>query len=519
MQSASSAMPPSLTNALEMKEIVKEFTGVRALNRVSFSVRKGEIHSLCGENGAGKSTLMKILSGVYPHPSYGGEIVVEGRRQEFQNTRASENAGIAIIHQELSLVKEMTVGENIFIGHEPTRFGIIDWDKVYSRTHELLKSIGLDVNPRQKIKYLGIGQQQLVEIAKALNQNPKILVLDEPTSALTESEVRTLLAILKKLRDQGVSCIMISHKLNEVFEISDRITVLRDGQSVSTYEAKEVTEAKIISDMVGRELKDLYPKGTRSFGETVLEVKDLTVDHPSIPGRKVLTKVSFRVKAGEVVGIAGLMGAGRSELLMTLFGAYAGKSRGEVRLHGKRVHIKSPHDAIVQGMSLLTEDRKRYGLVLDQSVLKNITLAGLNRLAPLGVVDVNQEVTVGKRYAKELRVKAPSLDAPVATLSGGNQQKVVLAKCLMTEPEVLFLDEPTRGIDVGARAEIYQLMNDLAAKGLAIVMISSELPEVLGMSDRVLVMSEGHLTADFTAAEATQEKIMAAATAAKKSGA
>ena len=499
-------------NVLEMRGITKEFPGVKALNGVTFSVRKGEIHAICGENGAGKSTLMKILSGFYPHGTYSGEIRVDGKPQTYRSTRDSERAGIGIIYQELSLVKEMTVGENIFIGREPSTLGVIHWDQVYSRSKELLDSIGLKVNPRMKVKYLGIGQKQLIEIAKALSQSPRILVLDEPTSALSESEVATLLRILRKLKEQGVSSILISHKLNEVFEISDRITVFRDGKSVATHVASESSESRIIRDMVGRELKDLYPRVNKELGDTVLEVRNLTAHDPAVPGRLLLNQIGFTVRKGEVLGIAGLMGAGRSELLMALFGAFPGKFSGEVILEGKRLKIKSPHEAIFAGMSLVSEDRKRFGLVLEQTVMKNMTLAGLSRIFRFGVLDSSKEVSVSQGYVKSLRVKTPSLDALVKNLSGGNQQKVVLAKCLMTEPKVLFLDEPTRGIDVGARAEIYHLINDLAAQGMAIVMVSSELPEVLGMSDRVLVMSAGRVTAEFATADATQESIMAAAT-------
>ena len=502
----------NIQHVLEMRKITKEFPGVKALKGVSFDVIPGEIHALCGENGAGKSTLMKILSGLYPSGSYGGDIVLKGASQAFRNTRDSERAGIAIIHQELSLIKEMTVGENIFIGREPNFLGVIDWDKVYSDSKKLLDSIGLNVNPRQQVKYLGIGQQQLVEIAKALSQKPELLVLDEPTSALMGSEVQVLLNILKQLRAQGVSCIMISHKLNEVFDIADRITVLRDGQSIATHRASDVNESRIISDMVGRELKDLYPRVSRMPGELALEVKNLNVEHAEIPGRKVLQDISFSVRKGEILGIAGLMGAGRTELLNTLFGAYPGKWTGSVALEGKAVHLRSPHDAITAGLALVTEDRKRQGLILEDTVIKNMTLAGLRKVFPLGIVDSNREVGYGNKYVKMLRVKTPSLNTFVKNLSGGNQQKVVLAKCLITEPKVLFLDEPTRGIDVGARAEIYQLMNELAAQGLAIVMVSSELPEVLGMSDRVLVMNAGRFTAEFKSQEASQEKIMAAAT-------
>jgi D-xylose transport system ATP-binding protein len=505
-------MNQSSSPALEMRGISKEFPGVKALERVSFSVGEGEIHSLCGENGAGKSTLMKILAGFYPYPSYEGEVFVGGKLSRFHHIRESEHAGIAIIYQELSLIPEMTIGENIFLGREPATLGVINWHDVYSRTHELLSSIGLTINPRERVKNLGIGQQQLVEIAKALSQNPKILVLDEPTSALTESEIKILLDLLLRLKNRGVSCIMISHKLNEVLEISDRVTVLRDGKSIASYPIAEATESRIISDMVGRELKDLFPRVAKTLGAPVFEVRGISVNKPGQPGRMLLNNISFQVRRGEVLGIAGLMGSGRSELLMRIFGSLKGTGSGEIFLGGKKLKINSPHDAIENGLALLTEDRKRYGLLLQESVLKNLSLSSLMRMARSGIINRNREAVVGTKYAKELKVKTANLETAVKNLSGGNQQKVVLAKCLMTEPKVLFLDEPTRGIDVGAKAEIYGLINTLAAQGMAIVMVSSELPEVLGMSDRVVVMSEGKITGEFTAEEATQEKLMTAAT-------
>lgn len=498
---------------LEMRSITKEFPGVKALDGVTFDLFAGEFHSLVGENGAGKSTLMKVLSGVYPFGSYGGDIVVDGSVKQFKTVREAEHAGIAIIFQELSLVKELTVGENIFLGREPSKFGVINWTELYSRASKLLKDLNLPINPKTPVGNLGIGQQQLVEIAKALSQNANILVLDEPTAALTESEVETLFDILRSLKARGVGMIYISHKLDEVFEMSDRITVLRDGQTVGTQNASDLTKDKVIALMVGRDVGDIFPKVEHEFGEVALEVKNLTSQDIEHLNKNVVKNVSFSVRRGEVLGISGLMGAGRSELLMSLFGAHPGRVTGEVYVSGKRVEMKTPRDAIQQGIGFVTEDRKRLGLILEQSILNNMTLAGLKEISGKFVTNVGRERKTGEKAKVDLKVKANSVDTIVGTLSGGNQQKVVLAKWLVTNPKILFLDEPTRGIDVGAKQEIYANINELAKKGLAIVLVSSELPEVLGMSDRVIVLHEGQVTGEFTRAEATPEKVMAAATA------
>ena len=501
---------------LEMKQITKEFPGVKALDGVTFDLHAGEFHSLVGENGAGKSTLMKVLSGVYPFGTYGGDIVVEGQIQQSKNIRDAENAGIAIIFQELSLVKELTVGENIFLGKAPSKFGVINWSELYQKAGKLLKDLNLPIDPRTPVGNLGIGQQQLVEIAKALSQNARILVLDEPTAALTESEVETLFAILEKLRKRGVGMIYISHKLDEVFAMSNRITVLRDGKTVGTHNAKDLTKDKIISLMVGRDVGEIFPESLHNFGETVLEVKNLTAHDFDNPQKKIVNDVSFSVKKGEVVGIAGLMGAGRSELLMSIFGAWQGRTSGDVYVEGSKVNIYSPAEAIRNGIGFVTEDRKRFGLILDQTILDNSTLAGLKRISGAFLVNRSRETIATKKVMSSLHVKANSPMTVTGTLSGGNQQKVVLGKWLLTNPKVLFLDEPTRGIDVGAKQEIYAEINKLAATGLAIVMVSSELPEVLGLSDRVLVLHEGKLTGEFTRNEATPEKVMIAATGESK---
>ena len=496
---------------LEMRNITKEFPGVKALDGVTFDLQAGEFHALVGENGAGKSTLMKVLSGVYPFGTHGGEIVVEGETKQFKTVRDAENAGIAIIFQELSLVKELTVGENIFLGREPSRFGVINWTELYQKAGKLLQDLNLPISARTPVGNLGIGSQQLVEIAKALSQSAKILVLDEPTAALTESEVETLFEILRGLKARGVGMIYISHKLGEVFEMSDRITVLRDGRTVGTNDAKNLTVEKIIAQMVGREVGDVFPKVAHEFGETVLEVKNLT-SFDGETNKKLVDDVSFNVRRGEVLGIAGLMGAGRSELLMSIFGAHLGKTSGEIFVEGKKVSVDSPSAAIAGGIGFVTEDRKRFGLILEQTISDNVTLAGLKQVGGSFLTSQTKETIAAKKSMQDLRVKANSPLTITGTLSGGNQQKVVLGKWLLTNPKVLFLDEPTRGIDVGAKQEIYAYINELAKNGLAIVMVSSELPEVLGLSDRVLVLHEGKLTGEFSRTEATAERVMAAAT-------
>ncbi len=495
-----------------MREITKTFPGVRALDGVTFDLNQGEVHALVGENGAGKSTLMKILGGVYPHPQYGGAISIEGTEQHFAGVREAAKAGIAVIYQELSLVREMSVGENIFLGREPRKLGVIRWEELYRRARELLADLHLEIDPHVPVRSLGIGQQQLVEIAKALSQNARILVLDEPTAALTDSEVETLFVILDKLRARGVGMIYISHKLNEVFRISDRITVLRDGKTVDTNVTSNWTESQVIARMVGREVGDIFPQVDHVQGEVVFEVRNISVEDPVIAGKKLVDNVSFAVRRGEVLGIAGLMGAGRSDLLMAIFGAHAGRVSGEIEIEGRRVHITSPAEAIKHGIGFVTEDRKRFGLVLDQTILNNMTLACLRRVSGRFITSIDAESAAGERAMKDLRVKANSIFTIAGTLSGGNQQKIVLAKWLLTNPRVLFLDEPTRGIDVGAKQEIYGQINQLAKAGLAIVLVSSELPEVLGMADRVLVLHEGKVTGEFSRSAATPENVMACAT-------
>ncbi|MEN8907049.1 MAG: xylose ABC transporter ATP-binding protein [Clostridiales bacterium] len=503
---------------LEMINVTKEFPGVKALENVSFKLKKGTIHSLCGENGAGKSTLMKVLSGVYPNGTFQGEIIVKSKAEKFNNIKDSEKVGISIIYQELALVKQMNVCENIFLGNEINKIGVINLDKAFLETEKLLKEVGLNINPATKVGYLGIGQQQLIEIAKAISKDTDILILDEPTAALNEAETDNLLNLLIKLKDQGVTLIYISHKLNEVFRISDYITILRDGKTVGTYERDQLNEDKVISLMVGRELTQRFPKGNHKAKNVVMEVKNWTVFDRELPDKKVLDNINFTARGGEILGIAGLMGAGRTELFTSIFGAYEGKKQGEVFINGKRLNCKNPKECIKRGLSYLSEDRKRYGLVLMMDICNNITMASLDSISKFKVIDNNLEVIKSNEYVNDLRIKTPSIEQLTKNLSGGNQQKVVLAKWLMAKPKVLVLDEPTRGIDVGAKFEIYNLMNKLVEDGVSIIMISSELPEILGMSDRILVIHEGKITGNIMRNEASQEKILYYATGGNGNG-
>lgn len=497
---------------LEMRSIVKEFPGVRALDGVSFALEKGQFHALVGENGAGKSTLMKVLSGVYPHGTFDGEIVVDGTPRHFAGVRDSESAGVAVIYQELSLVNELTVAENIYLGREPSRFGIIDRRDLYRSAARLLDELHLKIDPHAEAGTLGIGQQQIVEIAKALSQDARVLVLDEPTAALTESEVDTLFEILGSLKAKGVGLVYISHKLDEVFRASDRITVLRDGRTVGSYARGGVNRNALIAAMVGREVGDIFPKPEHHLGEVALEARGVTVFSNSQPAKRLVDNVAFTVRRGEVLGIAGLMGSGRSELLSAIFGAWTGNKKGDVCVDGRRINIESPADAIAHGIGFVTEDRQRFGLVADQTIADNITLSALPRISGRLLTNDRRETAAAASSMQGLRIRALSPSVLVNTLSGGNQQKVVLGKWLLTRPKVLLLDEPTRGIDVGAKQEIYTEINKLASDGLAIVLVSSELPEVLGLADRVLVMHEGRVTGEFARDEATPESVMAAAT-------
>lgn len=503
------------TPLLEMKSITKEFPGVKALNNVSFRVKAGEIHCLVGENGAGKSTLMKVLSGVYPHGEYTGQILINGQEQRFRGIRDSEKAGIAIIYQELALFPDLTVYENIFVGNENRRGFLMDWNETIKKASEMLAKVKLNVNPSEKIKNLGVGKQQLVEIAKALSKEVKLLILDEPTAALNEDDSANLLSLLRGLKEHGVTCIMISHKLKEVIQIADSVTVLRDGQTICTLDAHqgEVSEGVLIKNMVGREIDNIYPRREHVVpGEVVLEVKNWNAYDPTL-GRAVLKDVNFNVRKGEIVGFAGLMGSGRTELALSLFGnpdAY--RISGELQIDGKPRQFTHPQEAIRAGMAYVTEDRKGDGLILIQDVKQNITLANLRAIATRGIVDNNAEIKHATEYKNSLNIKTPSIEQTVGNLSGGNQQKVSVAKWLFAKPNILILDEPTRGIDVGAKYEIYTIMNRLIEQGMSILMISSELPEILGMSDRIYIVSTGRISGELPIEEATQEKIMHLAT-------
>ncbi|MFW5631124.1 MAG: ATP-binding cassette domain-containing protein [Acetivibrio ethanolgignens] len=496
---------------LEMQGITKVFPGVRALDDVTLKVKQGTIHSICGENGAGKSTLMKVLSGVYPYGSYEGKIIYKGKEMTFKDIKESEAAGIVIIHQELTLIPELSIMENIFMGNEMVRHGLIDWSLTRQRTIELLQRVGLSIEPDVLIKNLGVGQQQMAEIAKALSKNVQLLILDEPTSALNEKDSENLLLLMRDLKSKGITCIMISHKLNEIAEISDAVTVIRDGHTVETYavEAGHVDEDRIIRAMVGRSIENRYPPHEAHPGEVVFKVSDWNVEDPNIPGRMICKNSSFFVRAGEIVGFAGLVGAGRTELMRSIFGHNYGIYRGgTIEIKGKKANITSVSSAVGHGLAYVPEDRKNLGLNLLDSIRKTIVSANLRAILQGRLLDSQKELQVAQKYRASLGIKTKDVNYGVTTLSGGNQQKVVLGKWLFTEPEVLILDEPTRGIDVGAKFEIYKLIHEIADQGKAVILISSELPELLGMSDRIYTIFEGSITGVLNRSEADQEKLM-----------
>jgi putative multiple sugar transport system ATP-binding protein len=498
---------------LEMRGITKTFPGVKALENVNLSVMPAEIHAVVGENGAGKSTLMKVLSGVYPAGTYDGAIDFEGQERKFNTIADSENTGIVIIHQELALVPLLSIAENIFLGQETAKHGVINWFEAFGRTRALLDKVGLKEHPNTLITNIGTGKQQLVEIAKALNKKVKLLILDEPTSSLNETDSNALLALLREFKAHGISSILITHKLNEVSKVADRITVLRDGKTVDTLDCKaeKVSEDRIIKAMVGREMNDRYPARDAKVGAPIFEVKNWSVYHPLHADRQVIKGVDLNVRAGEVVGIAGLMGAGRTELAMSIFGrAYGRKITGEVKIHGQPADVSTIPKAMDAGLAYVTEDRKTYGLVLIDHIKHNVTLANLEGVSNNMVVDELKELSVANKYRKELAIRCSGVFQTTVNLSGGNQQKVVLSKWLFSGPDVLILDEPTRGIDVGAKYEIYGIINQLAEAGKAVIVISSEMPELLGISDRIYVMNEGRFVAEMPARDATQEKIMRA---------
>ncbi|MBP3633997.1 MAG: sugar ABC transporter ATP-binding protein [Oscillospiraceae bacterium] len=497
---------------LEMKNITKEFPGVKALDNVNLQVKKGTIHALVGENGAGKSTLMNVLSGIYPYGTYEGDIVYEGDVCKFAKITDSEEKGIVIIHQELALVPYMTIGENMFLGNEQGKAFAIDWDTTYAEADKYLKVVGLNESSRTLIKDIGVGKQQMVEIAKALAKNARLLILDEPTSSLNEEDSRALLDLLLRFKSEGMTCIIISHKLNEVSYVADEITVIRDGATIETIDnaGHDIDEDRIIRGMVGREIEDRFPKRPGvQIGDMAMEVKNWSVYHPLYQEKKVVDNVSFHVRKGEVVGISGLMGAGRTELAMSLFGkSYGTGITGTLELGGKPVTLRNERAAIKAGLAYVTEDRKGNGLILSNPIRVNTTLANLDGVTKNGVIDQDKEYAVADEYRQKLRTKCTGVEQNVGNLSGGNQQKVLLAKWMFADPDILILDEPTRGIDVGAKYEIYCIINDLVAQGKSVIMISSELPEVLGMSDRIYVMNEGCIVGEFQQEDASQEAIM-----------
>ena len=501
-------------NILVMKNITKEFPGVKALDNVTFEVRRGEIHALVGENGAGKSTLMNVLSGTYPYGSYTGDIVYNDEICKFGKLRDSEEKGIVIIHQELALIPELSIGENMFLGNERGKSFAINWDETYAEADKYLKIVGLSESSKTLIKDIGTGKQQLVEIAKALAKHAKLLILDEPTSSLNEEDSKALLDLLLRFKNEGMTSIIISHKLNEVSYVSDSITIVRDGKTIETLKkgVDDLSEDRIIKGMVGRDLSDRFPKRESQVrDEIALEVKDWCAYHPTYSEKKVVDNVSFYVKKGEVVGFSGLQGAGRTELAMSVFGhSYGSNISGTVKINGKEVKMTSSKEAIEAGLAYVTEDRKGNGLILSNPIRINTTLANLNGVSNHGVIDTDKEYMVAEDYRQKLKTKCLNVEMKVGNLSGGNQQKVLLAKWMYADPDILILDEPTRGIDVGAKYEIYCIINQLVSEGKAVIMISSELPEVLGMSDRIYVMNEGKIVGEFDAADATQEKIMGA---------
>lgn len=497
---------------LEMRSIIKEFPGVRALDNVNLEVEQGEIHALVGENGAGKSTLMNVLSGIYPYGTYQGDIVYDGEVCKFGKINDSESKGIVIIHQELALVPYLTIGENMFLGNEQGRASRIDWDKTYDLAAKYLKTVGLEESPRTLIRDIGVGKQQLVEIAKALTKNVRLLILDEPTASLNETDSQKLLDLLLQFKAQGMTCIIISHKLSEVSYVADKITIIRDGATIETLVkgVDDFHEERIIKGMVGRELVDRFPKRESHIGDVVMEVQDWCAEHPTYAGRMVCNHVSMNVRRGEIVGVSGLMGAGRTELAMSIFGrSYGANIKGSLLLNGQEVRLHSVTDAINHKLAYVTEDRKGNGLILSETIRENTTMARMERISRHQVLDKDLEIKYANEYKEILRTKCAGIEQNVGNLSGGNQQKVLLSKWMFAEPDVLILDEPTRGIDVGAKYEIYCIMNDLVSQGKAVLMISSEMPELLGMCDRIYVMNEGSVVGELTHEQASQERIMA----------
>ena len=494
---------------LKFDGVTKRFPGVLALDHVSFELRESEILGLCGENGAGKSTLMKILSGSY-HGDFEGDIYVYGEKQPLASVEEAQKLGIEMIYQETSVMLEATVAENLFVGNLPGKY-VVDFKKLYSTTRELLDFAGINVDPREKVRHLNNGQIQMLSILRAWSKKPRILILDEPTGALTNNETKLLMGMLRKLRDDGISCIYISHKLEEVYEITDRVVVLRDGKTVAEHQTSEVAEEKLISEMVGRKVENLYPEKKAEIGEEIFRVENLTVPHPTLAGSNIVENISFSVRRGEILGIGGLVGAGRSEALSAIFGLIREGVTKKVYIKGKEVQIRKPLDAIKNGIGYVTEDRKQNGFIGNMSIRKNLTLTSLKRMPGRVVIDRKSEEKAAQQMFDRLRVKAPSSETLLQTLSGGNQQKIVVGRWLLSEPDILFIDEPTRGVDVGAKTEIYEILEELTERGMAIVMVSSDMPELVSMSDRCIVISNKHITGELMKEDITQDRVMAAA--------
>jgi len=502
---------------LEMQDITKTFPGVKALSDVNIRIRPGTIHALVGENGAGKSTLINIISGVYPYGTYSGRYLLNGKEVKFRHIRDVEKAGVACIHQELNLAPDLSVAENIFLNEKPTKWGFVDFDAMHEQSRLVMEKIGLNtdpqnggISPEEKVSQLGIGRKQMVEIAKALTKDVQLLLLDEPTAALTEAEVDILLELLDGLRKKGMAMIYISHRLDEVMRIADDITILRDGQSIETRQRKDLDKDTMIQLMVGRELTNLFPRVPHKRGDLVFELRNYSVKNPDIPGKYLIKDVNLKAYKGEILGVSGLMGAGRTELFTAVFGAFREKGEGDIFINGRKVTINGPQDALDNGFVIISEDRKKLGLNLMMSIKENTTMSALRRVSSRYILDENKEVKHTKRYVKDIKIATPSIDTLVKNLSGGNQQKVVIAKALFCEPKIIILDEPTRGIDVGAKYEIYKIINQLVEEGVVIIMISSEMEEILGMSDRIITMSNGALTGEFDISEASQEVLMKA---------
>lgn len=498
--------------AVEMKHITKAFSGVKAIDDITFQVVKGEIHALIGENGAGKSTLMNVLSGTFSYHSYEGSVLINGKEMKCSVPKDANQYGVVMVHQELALIPEISVAENVFLGHLPRNHTGVEWKKIYSDAKEVLGKLSLDVDVKTKVKYLSVGQQQLVEIAKAIMLGGKVLILDEPTAPLTDRETDVLFRILNDLKKEGITIIFITHRLEEVFRLTDRVSVMRDGKMITTKPTSELTADTLVSYMIGREMQNMYPSDVTEKGELVFEIKNYSVEHPEYAGKKIVDNVNMKFHKGEIVGISGLLGAGRTELMMAVTGSYRKKGTGSIFLEGKEVVINNPKQAIRKGIGFVTEDRKGNGLILDQSLAFNISLASLDQVEKNHILSRKKEAATAGKYLKELKIKAQGVYVPAKSLSGGNQQKVVLAKWLAVDPVILILDEPTRGVDVGAKYEIYSIMKALAKEGVSIIMISSDLPEVIGMSDRVYVMSEGRVTGELEKNELSEETIMRYAT-------